>query len=388
MDNFEFSLPTQIYFGKGQEDRLGGILKEFSAKKVLLLYGGGSIKASGLHKKITERLTADGIDFVELGGVKPNPRLEQVYEGIKLCRKNGCDFILAVGGGSVIDSAKAISVGVNYGGDVWDIFMGAEIENEVLPVGAVLTIPAAGSETSTSMVITEGEGGLKRGKTSLKIRPRFAIMNPEFCFTLPKEQISNGISDILAHLLERYFTNTENVGLTDGLLESAMRTVIQYGQTVYNSQDDYDAWCQIMWAGSLAHCGILDTGRVGDWASHGIEHELSGLYDVAHGAGLAAVFPAWMRYVYKHDLKRFERFAKQVFSVTSNGEFAAVEGICKLTAFYKSLDLPVTAAQLGAREEDFAFMAQRAVGEGTRGNFVKLDKNDIEKIYRLMVQND
>ena len=314
MENFEFYSPTRIIFGRGTEEKVGELTKEYGTK-VLLHYGGGSIKKYGLYDKVVKSLQDAGVDFIELGGVQPNPRLGLVKEGIKICRENDIDFILAVGGGSVIDSAKAISLGVPYEGDVWDFFMGKALPEKNLPVGVVLTIPAAGSESSNSVVITKEEGLLKRSCNNDINRPVFAIMNPELTFTLPPYQTASGVVDMMAHIMERYFTHQTDVDLTDGLCESMLKTIMKNALIVMEEPDNYDARAELMWAGTLAHNGLVGTGRIGDWASHAIEHELSAMYDVAHGAGLAVVFPAWMKYVYKHNVNRFAQFAVNVFNV-------------------------------------------------------------------------
>ena len=343
MDNFIFYNPTKIIFGKGTENQVGREVIQYS-KKILLHYGGGTIKQTGLYDRVTASLAEAGVEYLELAGVRPNPRLSLVKEGIKLCRENGIDFILAVGGGSVIDSAKAIAMGVPYPGDVWDFFTSKAALKEALPVGTILTIPAAGSEASTATVITNEDGWYKRGCNSDIIYPRFSILNPELAFTLPKYQAACGISDILAHIMEGYFTNTLHVELTDRLCESTFKTVINNAPLVLEQPENYDAWAEIMWSGTVAHNNLLSTGRVGDWASHDIEHELSAIYDVAHGAGLAAVFPAWMKYVYRHDLARFAQYAVRIWNVEPSfrsPEKTVLEGIKRLEAFYQSLGLPV-----------------------------------------------
>ena len=297
MENFVYHNPTKIIFGKGMGDRVGEEVKLFS-KKILLHYGGGSIKQIGLYAKVVKSLREAGVEFVELPGVKPNPRLSLVRTGIEICRENGLDFILAVGGGSVIDSAKAIAMGVPYHGDVWDFFTGRAELHKALPVGTILTIPAAGSEASTASVITNEDGLYKRGFNSDLLYPRFSILNPELAFTLPKHQVACGAFDILAHIMERYFTNTQHVELTDRLCEATMKTIINNIPLVFGDPENYDAWAEVMWAGTVAHNNLLNTGRTGDWASHDIEHEISAIYDVAHGAGLAVVFPVigWKRW--------------------------------------------------------------------------------------------
>ena len=387
MDNFIFQNPTKIIFGKGTENEVGKEVSKYS-KKILLHYGGGSIKKTGLYERETTSLKGVGVEYLELSGVKPNPRLNLVREGIRICRENNVDFILAVGGGSVIDSSKAIAMGTVYEGDVWDFYTGKALPKAALPLGTVLTIPAAGSESSSSSVITNEEGWYKRGVGSDLIYPRFSILNPELTYTLPKYQVACGAADILAHLMERYFTNTKSVELIDRLIESTMKTIINNVPLVIKDSDNYDAWAQVMWAGTIAHNNILSTGRVGDWGSHDIEHELSGIYDVAHGAGLAVVFPAWMKYVYKYDLDRFIQFAVRVWNTEQdyfNPEETALKGIKKLEEFFKSIGLPITLEGLGIKDDRLEEMADKATDsdQSTLGNFVKLTKKDVYNILKL-----
>mgnify|MGYP001241811667 CR=1 FL=1 len=387
MDKFVFQSPTKIVFGKDAEMEVGKEVRALG-KKVLLHYGGGSVKKYGLYDRVVESLKDAGVDFVELGGVQPNPRLSLVKEGIELCRKNDIDFILAVGGGSVIDSSKAIAVGTPYDGDVWDFYSGKAEIKEVLPVGVVLTIPAAGSEASDSSVITNEDGWYKWSIGSTLIRPKFAIMNPEITYTLPPYQTVCGVADIMAHVMERYFTNTKGVDFTDRLCEATLKTVIANAPKVLENPEDYDARAQIMWASTIAHNGLLNTGRLGDWASHGIEHELSAIYDVPHGAGLAVIFPAWMKYVYTHDVDRFVQFAVRVWNVEmdfENPERTALEGIRRLQEFFGRVGLPVTLKDLGIEDDRLEEMADKATDSNTKtlGNFVKLDRDDVLQIYKL-----
>jgi len=384
MRDFVFQNTTKIIFGKGKEEEVGKHAAKHGSK-VLLHYGGGSIKKYGTYDKVVNSLEEAGVDFVELGGVKPNPRLDLVKEGIELVEKENVDFILAVGGGSVIDSAKAIAVGHPYEGDVWDFFTGKEKIEEAMPIGVVLTIPAAGSESSNSAVITKMDGMLKRAIGTELIRPKFALMNPELTYTLPDYQTAAGAADIMAHIMERYFTNVEDVELTDRLSESALKTIITNVPKVLEDNENYSARAEIMWTGSIAHNDLLGTGRIGDWASHGIEHELSGIYDVAHGAGLAVIFPAWMNYVYKHDLERFAQFAVRVWDVDPDFkdlEWTAKQGIKKLKDFFSEIGMPVTLKELGVPEDRLEEMAEKATENGPQGNFVKLDKEDVLNIYK------
>lgn len=388
MNNFTFSCPTKIIFGRGTEHQVGGEIKKYSSK-ILFCYGGGSIKRTGLYDKVVMSLKEAGVEFIELSGVKPNPRLSLVQQGIKLCRENNIDFILAVGGGSVIDTAKAIAMGVPYDNDVWDFFEGKATLERALPVGVILTIPATGSEASDATVITNEDGWYKIGFHSELIRPLFAIMNPELTYTLPAYQTACGVADIMAHVMERYFTNVEGVDLTDRLCEATLKTVINNVRIVLKEPDNYNARAEIMWAGTIAHNDLLSTGRIGDWASHKIEHELSAIYDIAHGAGLAAVLPAWMKYVYKHNLNRFVQFAVRVWDVDlsyDNLESIALEGIRRMTDFFKEIGLPVTLKELNITDERFEEMADKCTASGTKevGQFVKLNKNDIINILKLM----
>jgi alcohol dehydrogenase YqhD (iron-dependent ADH family) len=387
MKDFEFRNPTKILFGRGAEEKIGEEVAIYS-KRILLHYGEGSIKASGLYDRVIASLKAAGITWIELGGVKPNPRLDLVHEGIKLCKEKDLGLILAVGGGSVIDSAKAIAMGSVIQGDVWDFFLGKGAPVDALPIGTILTIPAAGSEASTGTVITNEVGSLKRPVNSDLIYPRFSILNPELAFSLPKFQVACGAVDIMAHLMERYFTNVSHVAFTDRLIEATMKTMISQAPLVMENSRDYDAWSEFMWAGTIAHNNLLSTGRVGDWASHDIEHEISGIYDVAHAAGLAVVFPAWMKYVLHHDLSRFVQWSVRVWNVDMDvfdPEAVARAGIEKLEAFFRSLGLGTRLADLGIPGDRIDEMAGKCTNENTRtiGNFVKLDRGAVREILLL-----
>lgn len=387
MENFIFQNATKIIFGRNTEQQVGTETKKYSSK-ILLHYGGGSIKKSGLYDSVVKSLKDSGVVFKELAGVKPNPRLSLVHEGIRLCRENGIDFILAVGGGSVIDSAKAIAVGVPYQREVWDFYSGKAEVTEALPVATVLTIPAAGSEASPSSVITNEDGWFKRGLTTELIRPVFSILNPELNFTLPAYQIACGAADIMAHIMERYFTNSKNVDFSDRLCEATLKTIIKNVPLALKEPDNYDFRAEILWAGTIAHNDVLGRGRIEDWASHCIEHEISGIYDVAHGAGLAIVFPAWMKYVYKHDINRFVQFAVRVWDVDmdfESPERTALEGIARLERFFKEIGLPVRLADLDIPSELFDEMASKCTASDTVevGNFLKLGKKDVFDIYTL-----
>lgn len=387
MENFVFQNPTKIIFGRGMENTVGEEVSRYS-KKILLHYGKSSIKKSGLYNRVAKSLKKAGVQFIELPGVMPNPRLSLVRKGIEVCRKNKIDFILAVGGGSSIDSSKAIALGVPYKGDVWDFYLRTHEPTKSLGVGTILTLPASGSESSNASVITNEDGWLKRSAGTDLIYPKFSILNPELAFTLPKNQVAAGIADIMAHLFERYFTNTKNVELTDRLIEATMKTIINNGPKVLKNPQDYDAWAEVMWSGSIAHNNLLDTGREEDWASHRIEHELSGIYDVTHGTGLAVIFPAWMKYVYKHDVKRFVQLSTRVWDIQSgkkNPDKIAQEGIAKLSSFLKGLGLPTKLAELKIGDDRLEEMALKSTNNDTKtlGNFVQLKTADVLKILRL-----
>jgi alcohol dehydrogenase YqhD (iron-dependent ADH family) len=387
MDNFVFQNPTKILFGRGMENAVGAEVARYS-RRVLLHFGGGSIKTSGLYDRVVASLKRAGVEWIELGGVKPNPRLGLVHEGVKLCREHKLDFVLAVGGGSAIDSAKAIAMGVANDGEVWDYFIGKRELTRTLPVGTVLTIPAAGSESSSSSVVTNEDGWVKRGFDSELIYPKFSVLNPDLAFTLPAFQVACGSADIMSHLMERYFTNTRNVGFIDRMLEATMKTVIAQAPKVLAAPTDYDAWAELMWAGTIAHNNLLNTGRVGDWGSHNIEHEISGIYDVAHGAGLAVVFPAWMKHVLDHDLDRFVQWSVRVWNVELDifdRQATARAGIARLEAFFHSIGLGTTLASLKVGTDRIDEMARKATDGDTRriGNFVKLDSAQVAKVLKL-----
>lgn len=391
MNNFTFYSPTYFAFGKGQEENTGKYVKRFEGSKVLIHYGGGSVVRSGLLDRVKKSLEAEGITYVELGGVMPNPRSGLVYKGIEICKKEGIDFILAVGGGSTIDSAKAIAAGACYDGDFWDYYMGKSVE-VALPIGTVLTIAAAGSEGSPDSVITKEEGMLKRGASGEGLRPRFSILNPELTQTLPAFQTAAGVTDIMAHLFERYFTTTKEVEVTDRVIEALLLTMIHEAPRVIENPNNYEARANIMWAGMMAHNNCCGVGRAQDWASHAIEHELSAVYDCAHGAGLAVVFPAWMEYNMHHDVMRFAKLAVRVWGCQmdyDHPEVTAKAGIAALRNFLKSIGMPGNFAELGASENDIAHMAHTACygngGSGKIGGFAALSEEDVANIYRLML---
>ncbi len=387
MDNFDFRNPTKIIFGRGTELRVGTETAAH-ARRILLHFGGGSSRSSGLHDRVVASLRTAGVEWVELGGVKPNPRLSLVHEGVRLCKDKGLGLVLAVGGGSVIDSAKAIAMGAVIDHDVWDFYLGKGEPTAALPVGTVLTIPAAGSEASTATVITNEEGLLKRAVNSELLYPRFSILNPELAFTLPRFQVACGAADIMAHLMERYFTTVEHVEFTDRLLEATMKTIALIAPRVLENPRDYDAWAQFMWAGTIAHNNLLNTGRVGDWASHDIEHEISAIYDVAHGAGLAVVFPAWMKHTMLTDPARFAQWAVRVWNVDMDywdpGSTARA-GIQRLEEFFHAIGLGTRLTDLKVGTDRLGEMARKCTDgdQHTVGNFVKLDSMAVRRIYEL-----
>lgn len=386
MRDFIFENRTKIIFGRDTEKLLGPETVKYG-KKALLHYGGGSIKKIGLYDKVIDSLNASGIEIIELGGVVPNPRLDLVNEGIRLVKENNIDIIIAVGGGSVIDSAKAISIGACYDGDVWDFYSGKADADNALPVATVLTIPAAGSESSNSSVITNLDGKLKRGYSSNVITPVFSILNPENTYSLPPYQIACGAADILAHLMERYFVNEELVDLTDRLIEGAMQNIMKFAPLAIKNPENYDIRAEVMWVGTVAHNNLLDTGRGGDWASHGIEHELSGIYDIAHGAGLAIVFPAWLKYVKTVNPFKLVQFGKRVFGITDKSDDETIDtAIERLEEFFHSINLPTKLSDINIDNTHFDEMAEKAVGKNTDttiGSYVKLDFNAVREIYQL-----
>ncbi|MBP0962099.1 MAG: iron-containing alcohol dehydrogenase [Oscillospiraceae bacterium] len=391
MNDFNFYSPTEFVFGKGREKECGAYVKKYGGSKVLLHYGGSSAVKSGLLGRVKASLDTCGVPYCELGGVQPNPRDTLVYKGIELARKEKVDFILAVGGGSVIDSAKAIAMGVPYEGDFWDFYSGKQPE-KALPVATVLTIAAAGSEGSGDSVITKEDGMLKRGAGSDLIRPRFSVMNPELTQTLPAYQTACGATDIMAHVFERYFTNTKEVEVTDRLCEAVLLTMIKETPRVIANPDNYEARANIMWAGTVAHTNIVGVGREQDWNSHGIEHELSALYDCAHGAGLAVIMPAWMEYVYKHNVRRFCQMATRVFGLQMDyekPENTALKGITAFRYFLRSIGMPINFSELGAKEKDIPLLVEKfGLGDGRTGGFVHLSSEDIAAIYKIAAHAD
>lgn len=388
MDSFIFKNATQIIFGKDSEAQVGAAAAAL-ASKVLLLSGMGSAERSGLLDRVRKSLSDAGVAWVELAGIQPNPRLQAVHDGVRICREQQVGLVLAVGGGSVIDTAKAIAAGVPYAGDVWDFFDGKASVTSAIAVACILTIPAAGSESSGSTVITREDGWLKRGMTSdAHLRPVFSILNPQLTTTLPARDTANGGADMMSHVMERYFTNSTDVDFSDRLCEATMRSIVHNLPRVLAEPQNYAARAELMWSGTLAHNDLIGMGRGGDWASHEIEHELSAIYDIPHGAGLAIVFPAWMKHVYRHDLARFAQWANRVWNVEANfsrPDLMALEGIRCLEAFYAACGLAVRLSELGIGADRLAEMAGKATKQGSAsiGNFVKLDEKSVIEIFKL-----
>lgn len=385
MKGFSFYCPTNLVFGKGSVDRLGKLVSP-NYKNILLHYGGGSIVKSGLYDKVKDILSEQNCNVFELSGVEPNPKLDLVYEGIKICKEKDIDLILAVGGGSVIDSAKAIGIGAKYEGDVWDFFLGTANVEESLAVGVILTIPATGSEMSTGSVVTKVEGPDKLSVGHDIMRPVFAISDPELTLTLPDKQTFAGIMDILSHVFERYFTNTPNVDLIDHLAEGTMKSVIKNAYILKEDPDNYAARAEIMLAGTIAHNGLLGLGREDDWSSHDIGHELSAFYGTTHGVTLGIIFPAWMTYVYKANIDRFVQFATNVFNVNAEGkdkEEIALEGISVFKKFLKDIGVPTSLSEANLPTDNFELMAEKATKGGKLGRFKSLSKDDVVNIYNL-----
>lgn len=389
MRDFTYRLPTRFVFGHGAEKKVGAELQALGAKRVLIHYGGGSALRSGLIGRIEDDLKAHGMEVFVLGGAMPNPRDDKVYEGIELVRRENIDFALAVGGGSAIDSTKAISLGSCYDGDFWDFFCGKAVPQDVMPFGCVLTMSAAGSESSNSCVIMQKETLIKRGLSTELNRSVISFMNPELAMTVPKYQIASGATDILAHIMERYFTCETEVDLTDRLCEAAMQAVIRAARICVKNPQNYEAQAQLMWGSTIAHNETLGVGRLGDFGSHQIEHELSALYDVAHGAGLAVVFPAWMRFQMKKHMMRIAQFGNRVYNIPmnfENPEETALRGIEAHEAFLKEIGMPVTLKELGAKTEDIPRLAAKTKRMGNTnctGNAWPLNTEEIEAVLRI-----
>lgn len=388
MNNFTFYSPTEFVFGRGSELRTGNMVRMYGGTKALIVYGGGSVIRSGLMDKVRQSLGEAGVDCVEMGGVQPNPTDPKVYEGIELGRRENVDFLLPIGGGSVIDTAKAIAAGIPYDGDFWDFFAGHAIVGRALPVGVVLTIPAAGSEGSGNSVITRLEGLHKLSlRTPKALRPVFAVMNPELTFTLPAWQTACGITDMMVHIMERYFTNTEDTEVSDRMCEGVLRAIIAEAPKVLACPDDYDARANIMWAGTVAHNGTCGVGCEEDWASHFMEHEVSAVYDVTHGAGLAVIFPAWLTYMAYHNVGKVAQYAARVWDAaeTADARGMALEGVRRLKAFLRSIGMPVTFAELGVENPDIDLLVRKLhENKGPLvGNYMKLDSNASREIYEM-----
>ena len=391
MKDFKYYTPTEVVFGEQSEEQVARLVKKYGGTKVLVHYGGKSAERSGLLNKICGLLKEGSIDYVKLGGVVPNPRLSKAQEGIELCRWEGVDFILAVGGGSVIDSAKCIAYGVPYLGDVWDFYLGKASATEMLPVACVLTIPAAGSEMSEASVITNEEGDVKLGYSNDLSRPKFAIMNPRRTFTLPPYQTAAGVTDMMMHTMERYFTKDDDMDLTTDIAEAILRRMKTAVYDVMKDPENYRQRAQIMWGGSVAHNGLTGCGVSDDWATHQLEHELSGMFDVTHGAGLAAIWPSWARYVMHENLNRFVRFAVNVMDVPNDftdPETTALKGIEAMERFYHDIGMPVNIKELIGRDitdEEIKEMTRKCSRDyqHTSGQLKVLHADDMEAIYRM-----
>lgn len=383
MLNFTFENPTRIFFGKGQIKRLGEEVKRY-AQRVLLLYGGGSIKANGIYDQVVAALSEGGISYVELGGVKPNPRIDSVREGVRLCRENDLQLVLAVGGGSVIDCAKTIAAGVYYNGDPWDFFIRRARIAQALPVGVVLTLAATGSEMNNNAVISNDETREKKGLSSNLLFPRFAILDPAYTYTVPPLQTAAGVADIMSHVFEQYFSANSDAYLQDRMCEAVLKTCIHYGPIACAEPDNYEARANLMWASTIGLNGILSVGKLTDWATHMMEHEVSALYDVTHGVGLAILTPYWMEYVLDEaTVSRFALYARNVWGLTGGDEQElARQGIEKTRSFFKLLGLPATLSEVGVKEDSLELMAERAVGGGTLGRLRKLSKEDVFRILK------
>lgn len=387
MIDFTFYTPTRYVFGRNAQANAGKMSAEILGKKVLVIFGQGSAKKSGLIDQVEQSLTEHGVDFIEFSGIKPNPTDGPVREAIQLCREENITGILAVGGGSVIDSAKAIAVGTPYSGDFWDFFAQKAHPEKALPIGVVLTIPAAGSEGSGNSVITKEDGLIKVGiHTDYLLRPRFALMNPELTYTLPPYQTACGIVDMMAHILERYFTPTEGTQVTDGISEGLLKAIMVTAPTVIKEPDNYDARANIMWAGTIAHNGVCGCGKQEDWTSHAMEHEISAIYGVAHGAGLAVIFPAYMKYMADHKPERVAMLARNVFGIEDEDtRNAAYKGAQAFEAFFASIGMPVTFAQLGIETPDIPRMVQKLheIKGATLGAYYPITKTESTAIYTL-----
>ena len=393
MENFTFYSPTEFVFGRDTQARTGELVARFGGRRVMIVSGGGSAERSGLLAQVRAALTEAGIFFIEQKGIAPNPTDDRVYEGIRMARENNIDFLLAVGGGSVIDSTKAVALGVNYEGDFWDFYCGKATPASVLPLGVVLTIPAAGSEGSGNSVITKLDGKHKISvRYPMCLRPRFAVMNPELTMSLPWFQTACGITDMLCHIYERYFSNTTGTDLTDSIAEAIMRDVMENALILKETPDDYDARAAVMWASTLAHNGLCGCGKVEDWSSHALEHEISAWHNVAHGAGLAVMVPAWMSFVAEKNPRKVVQFAVNVMGIAPEGK--TEQEICRLgiealKGFYHTLGLTTSLRELTGCEPDIDLLVRSLQGNKgeTLGSYVPLSMNDCKKIYQRSLIN-
>lgn len=386
MDNFTLNIPTKIYFGKNQIKVLGRQIEKYGGSRILICYGSERIKENGLFKIITGKLEERELFYTELGGIDPNPRITSVREGVKLCREHKINFILAVGGGSVIDCAKVIAGSVNYEGDPWDFCLRKATINKALPIGTVLTLAATGSESNGNAVISNHETNQKLSVYSPIIWPKFSILDPEYTFSVPAFHTAAGIADIMSHLFEQYFSPTENTYTQDRLAEALLKTCIEFAPTVLAEPENYTARAEILWAGNLSLNTLLSLGRKGDWANHLIEHEVSAIYDISHGAGLAILFPNWMKFVLNSEnVDKFYNLATNVFGVAPNENKlkAALEGIEKLRAFFSSLGLPARLRDVGVEDSSLPIMAKASMLFGTIGEFKKLNEEDVLKILEM-----
>lgn len=387
MLNFKFQNPTKIIFGSATHKDVGALINPETAR-MLLVYGSGSIKQNGVYDDILDSLDENGVRYIELKGVKPNPRLNLVREGIELCKEKRINFLLAIGGGSVIDTAKAIAVGVMTDDDIWTFFGNRAKEVEkALPVGAIVTMPGTGAESSDTAVIVNEETRLKRSMMSPAIIPKFAILNPENSYSMSPLQIAEGASGMLGCLLERYFTQIKNVDVTDRLLEGAMQAVMVNSPQALKNPMDYNVRAEMMWAGNISHNPLLSTGRVDDWAVHEIGHELSGTHDLGYGMGLSILIPAWMKYVYKANIDKFVQLAVRIFGVNwsfENKDTIVLEMIKRLEMWYYEMGLPTRLREVKIGEDQFRDMAERCMhGREFIGSFKKLDKQDVNNIYKI-----
>lgn len=387
MKSFDFYAPTYFIFGRDRENDTGKYVKKFGGSRVMIVYGGQSAKRSGLLDRIYASLKESGLYATELGGVKPNPRSGLVYEGIELARKEKIDFLLAVGGGSVIDTAKAIAMGALYDGDFWDFFSG-KVPDAALPIGTVLTIAASGSEGSPDAIITNEKTLEKTAAEADCLRPKFSIMDPALTESLSPYQTACGVTDIISHAFERYFTNTPDVETTDRLLEGIVLSMLHEGRRVMENPHNFEARSNIMWAGMVCHNDIMGADRQQDWNSHHLEHVLSAVYDCTHGAGLAVIMPAWMDYCVEHsDGMRFAQMATRIFGCQmdyNDPKRTAREGVQAFRTFLKSIGMPLSFEEIGADANDIDKLVEmNNIGDGKTGGFVALDRAAIKEIYEI-----